>query len=42
MFFSPKNALADFQRKVKELWNIPKKHYYLSINGIQESRPILT
>jgi hypothetical protein len=38
MFFSPENALAHFQRKVKELWNIPKKHYYLSINGAHDSK----
>jgi hypothetical protein len=25
MFFSPENALEDFRRKVKELWNIPRK-----------------
>jgi hypothetical protein len=27
MFFSPENAIADFKRKVKELWNIPAKMY---------------
>jgi hypothetical protein len=39
MFFSPKNAIADFQRRVKELWNIPKKHYYLLFNGVHDSIP---
>jgi hypothetical protein len=37
MFFSPENAHADFHRKVKELWNIPKKSYYLLINGKHEN-----
>jgi hypothetical protein len=37
MFFSPENALEDFRRKVKELWNIPKKSYYLLINGKYEA-----
>jgi hypothetical protein len=37
MFFSPENAIADFKRKVKELWNIPVKMYYLIANGIHES-----
>jgi hypothetical protein len=40
MFFSPGNAIADFKRKVKELWNIPVKMYHLLINGAHESRPI--
>jgi hypothetical protein len=38
IFFSPENAIADFQRKVKELWNIPKKNYYLLFNGTHESK----
>jgi hypothetical protein len=38
MFFSPENAIAYFQRKVKELWNIPKKNYYLLFNGSHESK----
>jgi hypothetical protein len=38
MFFSPDNAMADFQRKVKELWNIPVKQYYLLLNGMHESK----
>jgi hypothetical protein len=42
MFFSPENAIADFRRKVKELWNIPPKMYYLSINGVHEGIPITT
>jgi hypothetical protein len=37
MFFSSENAIADFERKVKELWNIPRKMYYLLINGKYES-----
>jgi hypothetical protein len=37
MFFSPENAIADFERKVKNLWNIPRKMYYLLINGKHES-----
>jgi hypothetical protein len=37
-FFSPENALADFRKKVKEVWNIPSKIYYLFINGAHESR----
>jgi hypothetical protein len=37
MFFSPENAIADFKRKVKELWNIPVKLYYLLVNGVHES-----
>jgi hypothetical protein len=37
MFFSPENAIADFKRKVKDLWNIPEKMYYLLINGVHES-----
>jgi hypothetical protein len=37
MFFSPENAIADFRRKVKELWNIPAKMYYLLVNGVHES-----
>jgi hypothetical protein len=36
MFFSPEHALEDFRRKVKELWNIPRNHYYLKVNGIHE------
>jgi hypothetical protein len=36
MFFSPENALEDFRRKVREHWNIPKKLYYLLINGKHE------
>jgi hypothetical protein len=36
MFFSPENAIADFKRKVKDLWNIPEKMYYLLINGVHE------
>jgi hypothetical protein len=39
MFFSPENAIADFQRKVKDLWNIPEKQYYLLLNGTHESNP---
>jgi hypothetical protein len=38
MFFSPENAIADFQRKVEELWNIPKRFYYLTVNGLHESK----
>jgi hypothetical protein len=38
MFFSPENALADFRKKVKEVWNIPEKIYYWTINGVHESR----
>jgi hypothetical protein len=38
MFFSPENALTDFRRKVKEVWNIPSKIYHLLINGAHESR----
>jgi hypothetical protein len=37
MFFFPEQALDDFRRKVKELWNIPPKMYYLLINGKHES-----
>jgi hypothetical protein len=37
MFFSPENAIADFKRKVKELWNIPTKMFYLLVNGVHES-----
>jgi hypothetical protein len=37
ILFSPKNALEDFRRKVKELWNIPRKLYYLTINGVHEA-----
>jgi hypothetical protein len=37
MFFSPKNAITDIQRKVKEPWNIPRKLFYLMINGVQDS-----
>jgi hypothetical protein len=37
MFFSPENAISDFKRKVKDLWNIPSKLYYLTINGAHES-----
>jgi hypothetical protein len=37
MFFSPENAIADFKRKVRELWNIPMKMYYLLVNGLHES-----
>jgi hypothetical protein len=36
MFFTPENAIADFCRKVKELWNIPRKLFYLLINGVHE------
>jgi hypothetical protein len=36
MLFSPENALEDFRRKVKEHWNIPRKQYYLKIDGIHE------
>jgi hypothetical protein len=36
MFFSPDHAIEDFRRKVKELWNIPEKSYYLLINGTHE------
>jgi hypothetical protein len=38
MFFSPKHALDDFRRKVKILWNIPPKMYYLLVNGKHENR----
>jgi hypothetical protein len=38
MLFSPENAISDFRRKVKELWNIPKKNYYLLFNGAYESK----
>jgi hypothetical protein len=37
MSFTPENAIADFKRKLKELWNIPEKIYYLSANGVHES-----
>jgi hypothetical protein len=37
MFFSPENAVTDLKRKVKEIWNIPEKVYYLLINGSHES-----
>jgi hypothetical protein len=37
MFFSPENALTDIRRKVKELWNIPKRLYYLCANGVHEA-----
>jgi hypothetical protein len=37
MVFSPEKAIADFKRKVKEIWNIPVKMYYLIINGVHES-----
>jgi hypothetical protein len=40
MFFSPDHAPDDFRRKVKELWNIPRNHYYLKINGVHEGTPI--
>jgi hypothetical protein len=40
MVFSSETALEDFHRKVKELWNIPRKQYYLKINGIHEDIPI--
>jgi hypothetical protein len=40
MLFSPENALDDFHRKVKELWNIPAKRFYLLINGVHEEIPI--
>jgi hypothetical protein len=36
MFSSPESALEDFRRKVKELWNIPKKLHCLLINGKHE------
>jgi hypothetical protein len=39
MVFSPKHALDDFHRKVKEVWNIPKKDYYLLVNGNHEDIP---
>jgi hypothetical protein len=28
IFFSPENAIVDFKRKMKELWNIPMKMYH--------------
>jgi hypothetical protein len=37
MFFSPKNAVTDFKKKVKELWTIPERMYHLLINGAHES-----
>jgi hypothetical protein len=37
MLFSPENAIADFKRKVKELWNIPTKMFYLLVNCVHES-----
>jgi hypothetical protein len=37
MAFPPENAREDFHRKVKELWNIPRKMYYLLINGAHEA-----
>jgi hypothetical protein len=40
MLFSPENALADFRRKVKDLWNIPKKSYYVLLNGKHENIPV--
>jgi hypothetical protein len=42
IFFSPENALEDFRRKVKELWNIPVKHYYMKINGVHENIPCVS
>jgi hypothetical protein len=37
MFFSPKSAIADFKKKVSDLWNFPVKMYCLLINGVHES-----
>jgi hypothetical protein len=39
VLFSPSNAVADLERKVKDLWNIPEKMYHLLANGAHEAIP---
>jgi hypothetical protein len=36
IFFNPERAVEDFERKVKELWGIPRKYFCLTINGCSE------
>jgi hypothetical protein len=40
MLFSPEQALIDFRRKIKELWNIPEKMFYLLVNGKHEDQVV--
>jgi hypothetical protein len=38
IFFNPSNAIQRLTKKIKEIWNIPRKLYWLSVNGKHESK----
>jgi hypothetical protein len=38
MFFRPENALEDLSAQIKRQWAIPRKVYWLQVNGIHESQ----
>jgi hypothetical protein len=37
IFFDETNAIPMFTKKIKEIWGIPRKIYWLSVNGKHES-----
>jgi hypothetical protein len=41
IFFDPPSALQTLTKKIKEIWNIPRKIYWLSVNGKHESKVTL-